>query len=316
MKAMRATLLLCYILPLLLLLFTTTTILAKKDTKLTNIAPCTGHESIGAQCTLTIRQLRPTQLPFGRLAAKCKQDKFESFAKKSKLETYLLEHPVPVVIGASQIKNSSSKKNEKKNNFQLQFFMTDHHHMVRAYFDATFSRFDWERDPWQRTVVVEVVNRNTETPTDSKSFWQWMIGNNYSYAYDEHGRPLVDIQRDLPRNVTQLVNDPYRSLSFLVRSYAGYGKVPSLFFLEFVWANYFRKQGGDFAGLGSRAQEPWSVEEHEMDVLFGPAMELALSPVSKHLPGYGTGEVKLPGCAMWNDFLRVKEQFAGEEMSG
>lgn len=245
---------------------------------------CTGKEKSGDKCMLVIGQLRPTQLPYGRLATKCKSDKFEGYKKLQKLTDYLVGHPVPVVIGPDR-----------------EFYMTDHHHMVRAYYDSNFVHFDYTEDKMNRVVFVEVIDNQSNhfSPQYMNQFWDWMLRMNYTYPLDNHGRPL-NVTTDLPKDVTQLANDPFRSLSFLVRSYGGYGKVDNFFFLEFVWANYFRRSN-EFTSLAKSGTFAWTLEETEMLNSFKPAMKLSKSAVSGNLPGYGKGEKSNPGCDMWDD---------------
>ena len=123
-----------------------------------------------------------------------------------------------------------------------------------------------------------------------------MIQNNYTYLYDQNGDPVTPNQ--LPTNVTLLVNDPFRSLSYVVRKYGGYGKA-NVYFQEFIWGNFFR-QSGEFTKLQYSAQLPmWQDEEKQLENSFKDAVDLAKSKKAKNLPGYGKGEKKKPSCSIW-----------------
>jgi hypothetical protein len=257
--------------------------MGRKNSLLNQYSYCKPNEKTGTLCLLRVGQLRPTQLPYGRLEVICKVEKFEDYKKEKKLVEYLDTHPVPVVIGPHG-----------------QYFITDHHHLVKAYHDAQFTNFDYEKNPMLRPLVVQVVQNVNGTGMDQKTFWNWMEKNHYAYPLDQNGKPL-NLTTGLPGNITGLVNDPFRSLSYVVRSYGAYGKnAQSVFFLEFVWADFLR-QSGDFSKLEQSATLSWKVEEAQLEKAFKHAMKLCTSSAAKDLPGYGEGQVDIPKCKMWSN---------------
>ena len=67
-------------------------------------------------------------------------------------------------------------------------------------------------------------------------FWAMMKERQWVYLFDQAGRPLKDPSQ-LPKRVMDLRDDPYRSLSWLVREQHGYREVDTPY-LEFLWANF------------------------------------------------------------------------------
>jgi hypothetical protein len=59
----------------------------------------------------------------------------------------------------------------------------------------------------------------------------------WSHPYDNRGKRRD--YRDIPQRLTQLEDDPYRSLAGLVRNAGGFAKDQAPF-VEFLWADFFR----------------------------------------------------------------------------
>ena len=66
-----------------------------------------------------------------------------------------------------------------------------------------------------------------------------MDKRNWVHPYDEYG--ILKSFVDVPRHLTHLIDDPYRSLAGYVRNAGGYQKTDAAF-SEFLWADFFRSR--------------------------------------------------------------------------
>jgi len=220
---------------------------------------------------LLVDDLSPTQFATGKTEVMYKAGRLKKkYNDKMKLHDHLLLRPVPVV------------KRGKK------FYLVDHHHMVRALYEALNDKFGDEL-----FVYVKVMfdgSSLTET-----HFWKAMFEHNYVYLFgaDGGGPKPTSI---LPKHIRDLEFDPYRSLAWLVRDRHGYMKNNTPF-SEFKWANYFRtrilpeqdlKAGKsifhDFAFEINKKGKFELTDEGE-DIV-DEALFLAISPEAAGLPGY------------------------------
>ena len=69
------------------------------------------------------------------------------------------------------------------------------------------------------------------------TFWRVMEFHQWVYPFNEKGR-RVSVDK-LPAHVSELRDDPYRSLAGLVRKAGGYAKDTTPY-SEFLWAEHFR----------------------------------------------------------------------------
>ena len=107
-----------------------------------------------------------------------------------------------------------------------------------------------------------------------KDFWQEMISENYIWMFDENGQEFYDPSK-LPSSLSDMRDDPYRSLAWVVRERGGFdnSNVP---YAELMWANFFRSLVR--VGIDS------SDEEFEEAADIG--VKLARSESASHLPGF------------------------------
>jgi hypothetical protein len=77
----------------------------------------------------------------------------------------------------------------------------------------------------------------------------------------------------LPRKVTELTDDPYRSLAWAVRNRGGFQKTTASF-SEFQWANFFRKR----IEIGPKAKD--------FEKAVQAALKISHTAEAKNLPGY------------------------------
>jgi hypothetical protein len=191
-----------------------------------------------------LRELRPTQLTVGMAEVKAKQDKWKLLSKKAQ-QRFLSEHWFPGVMGPSDTP-----------------YIVDHHHLALAL--------------WQCSVKhVRLVILADLAALEEEEFWMVMDHRDWVHPYDANGQrvPFATI----PKKITGLLDDPYRSLAEQVRLKGGYAK-SDIPFAEFLWADFFRRR----IALGKRDAITQSVRSE--------ALALAATPTAKHLPGWSGTE--------------------------
>jgi hypothetical protein len=141
---------------------------------------------------------------------------------------------------------------------QKRHYVIDHHHLARALHDEGV-----------KDVLVTVVA--DLTMVDPNAFWSVLDNRRWVYPYDAKGerRPY----RDLPKTVSDLKDDPFRSLAGELRRVGGYAKDTTPF-SEFQWADFLR-----------RKLSRGSVEENFAKAL-EKALGLAKSKDAVYLPGW------------------------------
>jgi hypothetical protein len=200
---------------------------------------------------LAVIELRPTQFALGMREVAHKADKISKMSAKE-LDQYLQGMPVPVVL---------APKGRR--------YLIDHHHLARA---------AWETGV--KELYVEIKGDFSQLPLEV--MWRTMKDANWVYLIDQlGGGPHEPIE--LPESIRCLADDPYRSVSWRVRSEGGYQKTPAPF-SEFRWAEFFRK----------------SLKTHpvhdEFEHAVTEALLLARSPAASHLPGHSPAAASLaPG---------------------
>ena len=196
----------------------------------------------GSRCRVPIDKVHPTQFAVGYWEV---DQRAASIAHKShkELETYLKEHLALLVIGPGG-----------------EPYLVDGHHLCRAMLKAR-----------KGTTVEARVEANWRN-LPSAEFWNKMRENNYVYPYDNQGRGPLDVAQ-LPKKVTELTDDPYRSLAWAVRDRGGF-QPTTISFSEFQWANFFRKR----IGIGPKPED--------FNKAVNAALRISHAAEAKDLPGY------------------------------
>jgi hypothetical protein len=190
--------------------------------------------------TVAIVDLRPTQITVGMREVLAKRKRWRETGMK-KGGKFLGKHLIPVVLGP-----------------KYRHYVIDHHHLARALHDEGVEK-----------VAITVISNLSDL--DGEAFWAVMDNRSWMHPFDDEGRRRN--HRDIPKSVTDLVDDPFRSLAGELRRAGGFAKDTTPF-SEFLWADFLRRQikrksvDGDF----DRAMEQ--------------ALELAKSPQSGYLPGW------------------------------
>jgi hypothetical protein len=93
----------------------------------------------------------------------------------------------------------------------------------------------------------------------------------WSHPYDNRGKRRD--YRDMPKRLTQMLDDPYRSLAAMVRNAGGFAKNQEPF-VEFLWADFFRPR----IAIASIKKEPRKAAR--------AGLKLARSEQARYLPGW------------------------------
>ena len=190
--------------------------------------------------TITIAELHPTQITVGMREVLIKRKRWRETAAKKGAE-FLGKHLIPVVLGPKR-----------------RHYIIDHHHLARALHDEGVRKI-------AVTVVIDL------SQLDRDEFWIFMDNRNLMHPFDAKGRRQS--YRDIPKSVSDLVDDPYRSLSGELRRSGGFAKDTTLF-SEFLWAAFLRR----------RIKR--SMVEQDFDRAVAEALQLAKSRDAEYLPGW------------------------------
>jgi hypothetical protein len=186
-----------------------------------------------------IKELRPTQITVGMREVAAKRAQWREAGAKKGAE-FLGKHMIPVVLGPKD-----------------RHFVIDHHHLARALHDEGV-----------KSVLITVVSNLSKLESDA--FWFVMENRNWMHAFDDKGERRS--HRDIPKSVSDLVDDPFRSLAGELRRSGGYAKDTTPF-SEFLWADFLRRR----------------IKRKTVEDNFGGAVEKALQLAKSRDAGYLPG---------------------------
>jgi hypothetical protein len=190
---------------------------------------------------VSILSLRPTQMTVGMREVKEKRQRWREHKSKKKQAELLGKHMIPVVHGPDE-----------------HYYVVDHHHLARALHDEGV-----------KDILVSVIG--DLTMVGREAFWGVMDNKRWAYPYDAKGERRHF--KDLPKSVSDLKDDPFRSLAGELRRAGGFAKDTTPF-SEFLWADFLR-----------RHVPRKSVEAHFSKAM-EKALELAKSNDAIYLPGW------------------------------
>ncbi len=197
---------------------------------------------VGTKCLVDPAALHPTQAGVGMREVEMRIHKMKTWPAK-RVERFMIEKTAPIVIGPGN-----------------EVYLLDHHHLARLLLESKL----------MPAMYAEI--KGNYGALSAPDFWAMMKERQWVYLFDQAGRPLKDPSQ-LPKRVMDLRDDPYRSLSWLVREQHGYREVDTPY-LEFLWANFLRSR--ITIGPGKRGCER----------AVHAALRLCHSPEAKDLPGY------------------------------
>jgi len=188
-----------------------------------------------------ILSLRPTQMTVGMREVKEKRKRFREHGSEKKQDELIGKHMIPVVVGPDE-----------------RYYVVDHHHLARALHDEGI-----------KDILVAVIGDLTMVGKDA--FWGVMDNKRWVYPYDAKGERRHF--KDLPKSISDLKDDPFRSLAGELRRAGGFAKDTTPF-SEFLWADFLRRQM-------SR-----KLVEDNFTRAMDKALELAKSQDAIYLPGW------------------------------
>jgi hypothetical protein len=195
-----------------------------------------------------ITSLRPTQITVGMREVQAKRKRWREKQKDGKKGgEFLGTHMIPVVLGPKE-----------------RHYIIDHHHLARALHEEGVKKIDV-------TVVANLSKLEPDT------FWFVLDNRNLMHPFDDQGRRRD--YKDLPKAVSDLVDDPYRSLAGELRRAGGFAKDTTPF-SEFLWADFLRRrvkrksiEGNFDHALENALQFAKSVDANYLPGWCGPAPE-------------------------------------------
>ena len=190
--------------------------------------------------TVTIADLRPTQITVGMREVEEKRKRWRETGTK-KGEKFLGKHMMPVILGPKR-----------------RYYVIDHHHLALALHEEKVS-----------DLAVTVVANLSRLESDE--FWTVMDNRGWMHPFDAEGRRRP--YDDIPKSVTRMVDDPFRSLAGELRRAGGFAKDTAPF-SEFLWADFLRRR------VKRKTVEQDFQRAAEM------ALKLAKSADADYLPGW------------------------------
>jgi hypothetical protein len=187
-----------------------------------------------------ILELRPTQITVGMREVHERQRRWQQHDGKKKAE-FLGRHMIPVIRG-----------------LRGQFFVIDHHHLSLAL----------HNEGVESVLVVVVADLGA---LEEHEFWVFLDHHGWVHPYDSDGRRRP--YEKIPRRITALKDDPFRSLAGELRRYGGFAKDTTPF-SEFLWADFLRRRIARTAA------------KSDFNKALKLALKLAKGQEARYLPGW------------------------------
>lgn len=189
---------------------------------------------------IDIVDLRPTQITVGMREVNAKRRIWREKKGKKSWE-FLGKHMIPVILGPSD-----------------RHYVIDHHHLARALHEEGV-----------KDVLVTIVSNLSMVDRDT--FWTVLDNRSWMHPFDDKGHRRD--YKDIPKSVSDLVDDPFRSLAGELRLVGGFAKDTTPF-SEFLWADFLRR----------RIKR--KLVERDFDRALETAMKFAKSQEAIYLPGW------------------------------
>jgi hypothetical protein len=122
---------------------------------------------------------------------------------------FLGTHMIPVVWGPKD-----------------EYYVIDHHHLTLALHQEGV-----------KNIATAVVADLRRLPRDA--FWVFLDNRGWLHPFDEGGRRRS--YQDVPKRISALVDDPFRSLAGELRRSGGFAK-DTMSYSEFLWADFLRRR--------------------------------------------------------------------------
>ena len=187
-----------------------------------------------------IADLLPTQVTVGMREVDIKRRRWRE-RNSEQAARFLNTHSVPVILGPDNHR-----------------YIVDRHHLTRALHEEGVSE-----------VPVSIVANMSALRHNA--FWTALENHGWTHPFDDEGRRFDC--GDIPKSVSDLIDDPYRSLAGALKRAGGYTKDRAPF-SEFRWADFMRSRIGH------------KTVERDFDYALVLAMKLAPSREAMTLPGW------------------------------
>ncbi|WP_284699402.1 ParB-like protein [Sphingomonas lycopersici] len=187
-----------------------------------------------------LAELRPTQMTVGRREVARKRRDWEERSHEAG-GAFLSHHLLPAILGPKQ-----------------RPWIIDNHHLAVALMEAG-----------QQQVLVRIVADLSHLSRET--FLTVMDNRNWLHPFDEKG--VRKSAADLPKKLSRLRDDPYRSLAGQLRRAGGYAKDDTPY-SEFLWADFLRHR-----------IKP-ALLESDFDTAVEKALTIARGAEAAYLPGY------------------------------
>lgn len=189
---------------------------------------------------VSLADLRPTQITVGMREVTEKLREWEDRSGSDEAH-FLGRHMVPVVRGPKD-----------------RLYVLDHHHLCRAL-----------REAGQTEVLVnEIADLHALAKPE---FWVFLDNRGWCHPYDADGRRRKF--KHIPKAISDLVDDPFRSLAGELRRGGGFAKDTTPF-SEFTWADFLRRRMDR------------DLVDKDFNSALQRALDLARGPEANHLPGW------------------------------
>ena len=156
--------------------------------------------------TVPIEDLYPTQITVGMREVRAKRKHWRNVGRKYE---FLSQHLIPVIKGPKN-----------------RHYVIDHHHLALALHQEGVTK-------------IAIAVYADLGALDSDSFWSYLDNRDWLHPFDDKGRRRPC--GDLPRRVSGLIDDPFRSLAGELRRAGGFAKDTTPF-SEFLWADFLRRR--------------------------------------------------------------------------
>jgi hypothetical protein len=190
--------------------------------------------------TVQLEDLRPTQVTVGYREVDAKRAHWGTLDKKRRVSA-IDSHWFPAVLGPKG-----------------RYFVVDHHHLGLA----------WLKEGVESARVTVIKDLSWLEPT---LFWRIMEHNQWVHPFDASGERCD--YANLPKQLSDLTDDPYRSLAGELRGKGGFAKDTTPF-SEFLWADYLR------------LKIPAARVRKNFDDALNDALAHAHDPDARYLPGW------------------------------
>lgn len=187
-----------------------------------------------------ISELKPTQITVGMREVEEKRQRWRNHPD-SKKPDFLGTHVIPVVWGPKE-----------------RCYVIDHHHLSLALLCEGVKNI-------ATTVVADLRLLRNE------SFWIYLDNRGWMHPFDAQGRRRK--YTDIPKKISELVDDPFRSLAGELRRRGGFAKDTTPF-SEFLWADFLRQR------------IKFTLVEQNFNKALRKAMTFAKSAEANYLPGW------------------------------